>query len=203
MKIELGKNIKDERLKKNLTQQELADQLNISRQTISKWELDKSYPDLELLVKMSQLFQVSVDYLLGIEGATEKEKRTLLDYIFQTNPEGIYEPSQKELSRMKKVCIVAYVSHGIRYQSVAAFPFGIFSQVRFINRLKKELSPYYDVHFDPLTMEEEPDLLVIPETQRLYVEHSEENTLLLPGILFLKKDAKAIKEHIDSYFATR
>ncbi|MEO1768556.1 helix-turn-helix domain-containing protein [Candidatus Enterococcus ferrettii] len=201
MKIELGKSIKEERQKKHLTQQELADYLNISRQTISKWELDKSYPDLELLVQMSRLFEVSVDHLLGIENATEKQKRSVLDFIFQTNPEGIYEPSAKERNRMKTICFVVYVSQGINYHFITAY--GHFSQIRLINALKKKLSPHYDVHFDPSTIEEEPDLYIVPEPFKLLVSYSQEKTLLLPGNLFVTKDTAAIKEHIDHYFAEK
>lgn len=201
MEIALGKNIKEERIKKKLTQQELADRLNISRQTISKWELDKSYPDLELLVQMSKLFEVSVDHLLGIENATEKQKRSILDFIFQTNPEGIYEPSSEERNRMKTICFVVYVSQGWNYQYIT--PHGHFSQIRLINALKKELSPYYDVHFDPTTLEEEPDLYIIPEPFKLLVTYPEEKKLLLPAMLFITKDTAAIKEIIDQYFAKK
>lgn len=198
MKIELGKNIKEERIKKKLTQQDLADYLKISRQTISKWELDKSYPDLELLVQMSQLFEVSVDQLLGTQHATEKQKRSILDFIFQTNPEGIYEPSSKERKYMKTICFVVYVSQGINYHHIT--PYGHFSQIRLINALKKELSPYYDVNFVPSTLEEEPDLYIVPEPFKVLVSYSAEKTLLLPGMLFITKDTAAIKEQIDQYF---
>ncbi|MBO1308739.1 hypothetical protein JZO70_21375 [Enterococcus sp. 669A] len=102
---------------------------------------------------------------------------------------------------MKKICFVVYVSNGLHYQSITGA--GHFSQIGVINALKKQLSPYYDVYFDPATMEEKPDLLVVPEPFKNYFANSEENILLLPGILFVAKDAKAIKEHIDDYFAEK
>ena len=49
------------------SQEELADQLGISRQSVSKWESGMSIPDLEKIVKMSALFGVSTDYLLKDE----------------------------------------------------------------------------------------------------------------------------------------
>lgn len=60
----LGQRIKEERENHNWTQEELADTLNISRQAISKWELGTAYPDVERLVQMSDLFQVSLDSLV-------------------------------------------------------------------------------------------------------------------------------------------
>lgn len=53
---------------KGLSQEELADQIGVSRQTISKWESEQSTPDLEKIVLMSDFFEVTTDYLLkGIE----------------------------------------------------------------------------------------------------------------------------------------
>ncbi|WP_086314385.1 hypothetical protein A5821_001951 [Enterococcus sp. 7F3_DIV0205] len=65
MTVEIGKQIKKFRQEQEISQQELADYLNISRQTISKWELGKSLPDLENVVRLSEYFNISVDVLLG------------------------------------------------------------------------------------------------------------------------------------------
>lgn len=62
--MEIGKIIKEERTKKNLTQEELANDFFVSRQLISKWENGKSYPDLEQLVKLSDFFNLSLDDML-------------------------------------------------------------------------------------------------------------------------------------------
>lgn len=60
----LNENIKTIRKAKGLSQQELAVKLNVVRQTISKWEQGKSYPDLEMIIKISNYFKISVDELL-------------------------------------------------------------------------------------------------------------------------------------------
>lgn len=53
---------------KGLTQEELADRLGVSRQAVSKWESEQSAPDLERVIAMSGIFEVTTDYLLkGIE----------------------------------------------------------------------------------------------------------------------------------------
>ena len=61
--MELGKQIKRYRMEANLSQEESADKVFVSRQTISNWENDKNYPDIKSLVLMSEVFHVSLDYL--------------------------------------------------------------------------------------------------------------------------------------------
>ncbi|MDR2360949.1 MAG: helix-turn-helix domain-containing protein [Oscillospiraceae bacterium] len=55
------------RKKSGLSQEQLAEQLNVSRQSISKWELSESMPDSENLIKLTTLFSVTADYLLKDE----------------------------------------------------------------------------------------------------------------------------------------
>ncbi len=78
-----GKTLKDLRHGKNITQSQLAELLTISPQAISKWENGIGYPDLPLLSPISEIFGVSIDYLLGktentkaidIQEAKEKTK---------------------------------------------------------------------------------------------------------------------------------
>ena len=68
--MELGKQIKKYRSEKALSQDALAEKIYVSRQTISNWENDKSYPDVNSLVLLSKVFNVSLDQL--IKGAVEK-----------------------------------------------------------------------------------------------------------------------------------
>lgn len=62
--MEIGSKIKKSRADANLTQEQAADLLGVSRQTISNWENEKSYPDIISVLKMSNLYDVSLDYLL-------------------------------------------------------------------------------------------------------------------------------------------
>lgn len=73
--MELGKQIKKYRTETNLSQEELADKIFVSRQTISNWENDKNYPDIKSLVLMSEVFQVSLDNL--IKGDLERMKKEI------------------------------------------------------------------------------------------------------------------------------
>ena len=73
--MELGNRIKKFREKINMSQEELADKVYASRQTISNWENDKTYPDINSLKLLSNIFDVSLDYL--IEGDIENMKKTI------------------------------------------------------------------------------------------------------------------------------
>lgn len=63
--MDLGKKIIEMRKNKNLSQEQLAEVLNVSRQTISNWENGKFYPDIDALVKISKCFNISLDDLLA------------------------------------------------------------------------------------------------------------------------------------------
>lgn len=65
----LGKRIYDLRTSFNWTQVQLAEKLNISKQTVSNWENENIQPSIEMLVRIAKLFHVSTDYLLGLENA--------------------------------------------------------------------------------------------------------------------------------------
>lgn len=60
-----SKRLYELRINKGLTQPELAKDLNVAKQTISNWENDNRSPDNEMLIKIANYFDVSLDYLLG------------------------------------------------------------------------------------------------------------------------------------------
>lgn len=67
----LGEKIAKQRKELNYTQEQLADILGVSRQSISKWESDIAYPETDKLIELGKLFDCSMDYLLK-EEVTEK-----------------------------------------------------------------------------------------------------------------------------------
>ena len=71
--MNLGEKIYELRKQQNLSQEELGDKLNVSRQTISKWERNESTPDLDKIVPLCDLFNLSVDELLQVK-KIEKSK---------------------------------------------------------------------------------------------------------------------------------
>ena len=65
--MNIGIVIKELRKENGLSQTQLASMLFVSQDTISLWECGKSYPDIENIIKLTQIFNVTSDYLLGLE----------------------------------------------------------------------------------------------------------------------------------------
>jgi len=63
--MELAKRLREERIKNNYNQPELAKILNVTKQTVSNWENNNRVPDVLTLEKLADLYDCSVDYLLG------------------------------------------------------------------------------------------------------------------------------------------
>lgn len=64
------------RRKKGLTQEELSDLLMVSRQSVSRWEIDAAFPETDKLIKLSKLFECSIDFLLN-DKIQESEKNEI------------------------------------------------------------------------------------------------------------------------------
>lgn len=63
----LGERIHELRIAHGWNQVQLAEKLNITKQTVSNWENENIQPSIEMLVRVAKLFRVSTDYLLGLE----------------------------------------------------------------------------------------------------------------------------------------
>lgn len=83
MKSNIGKNISRHRKCKNITQEELAAQLDITFQAVSKWETGQSYPDITLLPQLAAILEVSIDKLMGY--AFSEPKRTIYEDEYNQN----------------------------------------------------------------------------------------------------------------------
>ena len=66
VKMSIGERITQLRQENNMSQLQLAEVLGVSRQAVSKWESTQSIPDLYNILQLSALFNVSVDYLIGL-----------------------------------------------------------------------------------------------------------------------------------------
>lgn len=75
--MEIGKQIQQRRISAGLSQEELAERLYITRQTLSNWEIGKTYPDIQSLLRLSDLFHVSLDELVkgDLQAMEEKIKQ--------------------------------------------------------------------------------------------------------------------------------
>ena len=78
MEMKIGARLAELRRKKGLTQERLAEMLEVSRQSVSKWELGQAIPDVEKIIRMSELFDVSTDTLLLRNPEDMEEKKNPL-----------------------------------------------------------------------------------------------------------------------------
>ena len=94
--MDIGGKIKKSRTDAKITQEQAAQALGISRQTISNWENERSYPDIVSVLKMSDLYSVSLDYLLK----GEDPMKDFLDYIEESTN------TVKSKTRLSKLLVV-------------------------------------------------------------------------------------------------
>ncbi|MCI8356268.1 MAG: helix-turn-helix domain-containing protein [Lachnospiraceae bacterium] len=85
----LNENIKQLRLARNLSQVDLAKKLGVTKQSISNWENNNIQPSIDMLIRLSNYFSVSTDYMLGLEerkfieinGLTERQLAHIMAVI--------------------------------------------------------------------------------------------------------------------------
>lgn len=111
--MEIGAKIKNARLEAKLTQEQAAEALCVSRQTISNWENEKTYPDIVSVIKMSDIYNISLDRLLKEENSMSKN---YIDYLEESTNT---VKSKTKLSKL--ILIVSYLV--IWAVSIAAFWF--------------------------------------------------------------------------------
>ena len=72
--MNIGTKIKELRKKRGMTQEQLAEYMNVSAQAVSKWENETAYPDIILIPKIAAIFEVSTDHLFGINDNVDNER---------------------------------------------------------------------------------------------------------------------------------
>ena len=120
--MDIGKKLKEKRLEENYTQKDLAEILHVSRQTISSWEVGRTYPDLDVLIAISELYNTPLDDLLKedsemVKDITNKvkksERRRLLNILLSValiiiiavsgyNAWGKYQDNQENAYGLKR-----------------------------------------------------------------------------------------------------
>ncbi|MDE6593242.1 MAG: helix-turn-helix domain-containing protein [Oscillospiraceae bacterium] len=103
MKLYIGENLKKHRKMRDLTQEELANILGVSFQSVSKWERGEGYPDMELLPTIAEYFGMTVDELMGMKNIRETgEADNILNTVRKNYPEGKIEENIKLLEEAAK-----------------------------------------------------------------------------------------------------
>ena len=101
--MDIGATIKKLRIKSGITQHQLAEYLNVSMQTISRWETSVTCPDVVMLPILAKHFHVTVDYLLNIGGnimKTIESDRLLIREWNESDATGLFEMKQKSKNFM-------------------------------------------------------------------------------------------------------
>lgn len=99
--MNIGFKIKNARVKANLTQEQVAEALGVSRQTVSNWENEKTYPDIVSVIKMSDLYDISLDHLL-------KEEQPMSNYLNYLEESTNVVKSKNKLSKL--LLIITYLT---------------------------------------------------------------------------------------------
>ncbi len=89
-------NLKKLSKEKNISQEQLAEKLNISRQAISKWESGKAYPDIDNLILLRDIFNVSLDELIVNEKADKEKSINQEEYVSSDNKDSYDEEDEDE-----------------------------------------------------------------------------------------------------------
>ncbi|MDY2937859.1 MAG: helix-turn-helix transcriptional regulator [Fusicatenibacter sp.] len=113
--MDIGTKIKNARIAAHLTQEQVAEALGVSRQTMSNWENGKTYPDIVSVIKMSDLYAISLDHLL-------KEK----DEIPMSNYMDYLEESTNTVRNQKKLSMTILIATYLGIWAFALIMFWFF-----------------------------------------------------------------------------
>ena len=100
----VGSFIKELRKVKNLTQEQLAEEFNVSRRTVSRWETGKNMPDLDILIGMSDFFEVDLREILDGERKSEKMNEEMKEAVMK-----VAEYSNEEKKKMARVTLACFI----------------------------------------------------------------------------------------------
>ena len=95
------------RKQKGLTQEEHANRLNVSRQTISKWEVGDSTPDMEKLIAISDMFQISLDELVMDKVQTQTgETPSKAEVVNELKEKVLTDENKKKAKKVLKIAAI-------------------------------------------------------------------------------------------------
>ena len=106
--IKTGKFLQELRKEKELTQEQLAEQLGVARRTVSRWETGNNMPDLDILVELSDLYSVDLREILSGERKSETMDQELKETVLQV-ADYSSEEKNKMLRRMHWLFIVGLI----------------------------------------------------------------------------------------------
>ncbi|MGN0154036.1 MAG: helix-turn-helix domain-containing protein [Lachnospiraceae bacterium] len=107
--VKIGEFLRELRKGKGLTQEQLAEQFNISRRSVSRWETGSNLPDLDILIEMADYYGVELKEILNGERKSEKMNAELKETVLKV-AEFSNEDKRKLTERMNKIFIAGLVA---------------------------------------------------------------------------------------------
>ena len=107
--IAIGKNLRELRREKGMTQEQLAEHFNVARRTVSRWETGSNMPDLDILIEMSDFYDVDLRELLDGERTEEKMDKELKETVLKV-AEYINEEKRRSLKVTQIYFIISIVA---------------------------------------------------------------------------------------------
>ena len=108
--IKIGEFLKELRKEKGLTQEQLAEKLNVSRRTVSRWETGNNLPDLDVLIEMADYYEVDLRELLDGERKSEEMNKEMEETVLKVADYSNEEKNRlmKNLHFFSKVGVIAF-----------------------------------------------------------------------------------------------
>lgn len=189
--MSFGEKLQQLRKEKGLSQEDLAYQLNVSRQAVSKWESQNGYPEMEKMILISELFQVSLDYLLKEDYDDSFQKTDTSYYLMSKQKIDDYIQIKKSFA-LKMALSVSFMIMGLLipilcsntpYETWSGFGFliiiGISIFVIMVAALSK--NPYQNIEDQEIKM----SFSDLQELQEQYQQFHSHLTLAIAGCVLL------------------
>ena len=203
-----GQRIASRRKLANLSQEDISQELGVSRQAVSKWESDGGLPDIDNLIKLSRIFGVSVGWLLGTEADPSFDPSTgLSDAQLKMVEEIIVRNAPKShkgwIAGAMAVCILALSLFGIFFQrqlrALSAENYAAQQQIAALEAGNQTLLQQMDTMNQAMTQQAREDDLLLNVYPKAYLKENG-NTSLYPSS-YMEEDGQTVV--LDFYFVPK
>lgn len=163
----LGEKIQKFRKEAGMSQEEFAEQMGVSRQAVSRWERDNGYPETEKLIKISQLFHVSLDYLLNEKDGGEENSERIFQvqgwYVSREMAEGFLDYQKLKYKKISAAVMLiwgidgalSYISYGNMQIQSAVSTVVLIIGILMLVSVKLADNPYRNLWAESLVFDEE------------------------------------------------
>lgn len=183
----LGEKMQKERKGIGLSQEALAEKLGVSRQAVSKWENDNGYPEMEKMIRLSQIYNVSLDYLVGNEQEQTDDNMESKGWYVSMELAKSFLTYQKSKYMKIGICfLLLCMSSVFLYTGVynkigyAISTFVIIIAIIIVISIVVSDNPYKEIWIEPLIFDEK----VLKQLRTDFAESKKKYRLMLLGGAF-------------------